>query len=104
MNLPPRDHTPQEEIIAQWLSKFGLSYEPQAYYHPYIVDFYIPEIKTVVEADGVYGHLGKRDRKRDSELLALDDIDYIIHIKEKTNEKIKDQLWLELNNLDKGVE
>ena len=104
MNLPPRDYTDQENLIADCLSKFGMRYDQQVYYHPYIVDFYIPEIKTVVEADGVYGHLGKRDRKRDSELLALDDIDYIIHIKEKTNERIKDQLWLELNNLDKGLE
>ena len=55
-------------------------------------------VKAVVEADGVYGHLGKRDRKRDSDLLDLEDIDYVIHIKEKTNEKIKEQLWFELNN------
>ena len=104
MNLPPRDYTQQEEIIARYLSKFGLSYEPQAYYHPYIVDFYIPEIKAVIEADGVYGHLGKRDRKRDLDLLDMEDIDYVIHIKEKTNGKIKEQLWFELNNLDKETE
>ena len=89
MNLPPRDYTDQENLIADCLSKFGMRYDQQVYYHPYIVDFYIPEIKMVVEADGVYGHLSKRDRKRDEDLLLLDDIEYIIHIKETTLEKIK---------------
>ena len=56
MNLPPRDYTDQENLIADCLSKFGMRYDQQVYYHPYIVDFYIPEIKMVVEADGVYGH------------------------------------------------
>ena len=92
MNLPPRDYTDQENLIADCLSKFGMRYDQQVYYHPYIVDFYIPEIKMVVEADGVYGHLGKRDRKRDGDLLLMDDIEYIIHIKETTLEKIKAKL------------
>ena len=100
MNLPPRDYTEQEQIIARCLDEFGLRYEQQAYYHPYIIDFYIPEIKMAVEADGVYGHLSKRDRKRDKDLLSLEDIEYIIHIKETTLEKIKAKLWLELTKLD----
>ena len=100
MNLPPRDYTDQENLIADCLAKFGMRYDQQVYYHPYIVDFYIPEIKMVVEADGVYGHLSKRDRKRDEDLLLLDDIEYIIHIKETTLEKIKAKLWLELTKLD----
>ncbi len=99
MNLPPRDYTDQENLIARCLDEFGLRYEEQAYYHPYIVDFYIPELKLVVEADGVYGHLGKRDRKRDKVLESMEDIEYIIHIKEKTLEKIKDILWQELTKL-----
>ena len=100
MNLPPRDYTDQENLIADCLSKFGMRYDQQVYYHPYIVDFYIPEIKMVVEADGVYGHLSKRDRKRDEDLLLLDDIEYIIHIKETTLEKIRESLWQELTKLD----
>jgi len=99
VNLPPRDYTDQENLIARCLDEFGLRYEEQAYYHPYIVDFYIPELKLVVEADGVYGHLGKRDRKRDKVLESMEDIEYIIHIKEKTLEKIKDILWQELTKL-----
>ena len=100
MNLPPRDYTEQEQIIARCLDGFGLRYEQQAYYHPYIIDFYIPEIKMAVEADGVYGHLSKRDRKRDKDLLSLEDIEYIIHIKETTLEKIRESLWQELTKLD----
>ena len=99
MNLPPRDYTDQENLIARCLDEFGLRYEQQAYYHPYIVDFYVPELKMVIEADGVYGHLGKRDRKRDKDLQSIEDIEYIVHIKEKTLEKIKDILWLELTKL-----
>ena len=99
MNLPPRDFTEQELLIAQCLGDFGLRYDEQVYYHPYTVDFYIPEIKMVVEADGVYGHLSKRDAIRDKALLLLEDVEYIIHIKEKTIEKIKDKLWLEFNKL-----
>ena len=95
----PRDFTEQELLIAQCLGDFGLRYDEQVYYHPYTVDFYIPEIKMVVEADGVYGHLSKRDAIRDKALLLLEDVEYIIHIKEKTIEKIKDKLWLELNKL-----
>ena len=99
MNLPPRDYTDQENLIARCLDEFGLRYEQQAYYPPYIVDIYVPELKMVIEADGVYGHLGKRDRKRDKDLESIEDIEYIIHIKEKTLEKIKDILWLELTKL-----
>lgn len=100
MNLPPRDYTDQENLIAKCLDEFGLRYEQQAYYHPYVLDFYIPEIKMVVEADGVYGHLSKRDRKRDKDLLSIAEIEYIVHIKEKTLGKIKDTLWLELTKLN----
>ena len=50
MNLPPRDYTQQEQIIARCLDEFGLRYEQQAYYHPYILDFYIGEIKMAIEA------------------------------------------------------
>ena len=99
MNLPPRDYTQQEQIIARCLDGFGLRYEQQAYFHPYIVDFFIPEILMVIEADGFYGHLSKRDKKRDGDLLSHEEIEYIIHIKEKTLENIKEKLWLELTKL-----
>ena len=78
MNLPPRDFTEQELLIAQCLGDFGLRYDEQVYYHPYTVDFYIPEIKMVVEADGVYGHFKQRDVKRDMELMAYPIINNIL--------------------------
>ena len=53
----------------------------------------------VVEADGVYGHLGKRDRKRDSDLLELDEIEHVVHIKGTTLENIRETLWQELIKL-----
>ena len=99
MNLPPRDYTDQEILIARCLDEFGLRYEEQAYYHPYIVDFYIPELRMVVEADGTYGHLKKRDRKRDIKLQEYNDVEYILHIKENTRKAIKEFLCRELLNL-----
>ena len=65
MNLLHKDYTLQENIIADCLSEFGLRYEEQYNFWPYTVDFYIPEIKWILEADGKYGHLQKRDKKRD---------------------------------------
>ena len=67
---------------------------------PYTVDFYIPEIKMVIEADGKYGHLKKQDVKRDTILEKRDDVQYILHIRLFTQERIKEILWQELNKLN----
>ena len=48
----PRDHTSQENIIEGYLSEWGLRYEMQASFPPYTVDFFIPELNMVIEADG----------------------------------------------------
>ena len=103
MNLPPRDFTKQENIIADCLDKFGIRFEPQHEVFPYTVDFYIPEIKTVIEADGKIGHLKKRDKKRDIYLNKQFDVDDVIHIKEITKEQIEEKLWQELSKLKKTV-
>ena len=92
-----KDYTPQENIIADCLSDFGLRYEQQADFAPYTPDFYIPEIKMIVEADGKYGHLRKRDVKRDIVVCKRDEVEYILHIRKFTKEGIKDILWQELN-------
>jgi very-short-patch-repair endonuclease len=47
----PRDHTSQENIIEGYLSEWGLRYEMQASFPPYTVDFLIPELNMVIEAD-----------------------------------------------------
>ena len=95
----PKDYTSQENIIADCLSDLGLRYEQQADFAPYTPDFYIPEIKMIVEADGKYGHLRKRDVKRDIALSKHDEIEYILHIRAFTKKRIKETLWQGLNKL-----
>jgi len=97
----PRDYTDQENIIADYLSEWGIRYETQAPFPPYTVDFYIPELSMVIEADGVYGHLGKRDRIRDGKLIQTGDIQIVLHCKKTTKGQIKEFLWRELNKLGK---
>ena len=101
MNLPPKDYTKQENIIADCLDKAGLRHAPQYEIFPYTVDFYIPELKIVIEADGKMGHLKKRDKKRDAYLIEQFDVNYVLHIKEITKEKIEEKLWQELSKLNK---
>jgi very-short-patch-repair endonuclease len=62
------------------------------------VDFYLPEIEVVVEADGPFGHLAKRDAYRDGKLKDMG-IEDIWHFRENTLETIKGRLCLELNKL-----
>jgi len=90
MNLLPKDYTSQENLIAKCLSNFGLRYEQQYEFFPYTVDFFIPEIAAVVEADGIHGHLAKRDSTRDLALRTAysSQVKHIIHIKESTYAKI----------------
>ena len=95
----PKDYTLQENLIAECLSEFGLRYEQQYKFWPYTTDFYISELKMVIEADGIHGHLRKNDIKRDKGLLKLEEIEYVIHIREMTKEKIKEILWQGLNKL-----
>lgn len=93
MRYLPRDYTPQEKQLALAIENIGLRYVEQFEIYPYTVDFYIPDIKLVIEADGTYGHLSKRDKKRDAFLLESEDVDNIIHIKEKTEKEMKIKLW-----------
>ena len=72
--------TPQERLVADALAELGLRYNEQQQFGKYIVDFWLPEINVVVEADGPHGHYKKRDLKRDSDLYAEHDINLIMHI------------------------
>jgi very-short-patch-repair endonuclease len=96
----PRDYTEQEQKVAEVLDSTGLRYETQAPFGRFTVDFYIDEINTVIEADGVMGHLRKKDRERDAELKNMD-IEHIIHIRSQTKGDIKEEIWQALNSLDK---
>ena len=99
MNLPPKDYTEQENIIAECLSEFGLRYEQQADFAPYSPDFYIPELGMIIEAAGKYGHLRKRDAERDGYLSKQEDVQCILHVRERTKEKIKETLMQRFNDL-----
>ena len=97
--MRPRDYTFQENLIAECLSEFGLRYDQQYAFYPYIVDFYIPELNMVIEADGKYGHLKRRDMRRDIELSQDMEVGYILHIKANTRKEINKLLWQVLNKL-----
>ena len=99
MNLLPKDYTDQENIIAECLSEYGLRYDQQYEFWPYTTDFYISEIKMVIEADGTYGHLKKRDLQRDMDLVNKHEVYYILHIEHEKKDEIKETLWQGLNKL-----
>ena len=49
-------------------------------------------------------NLRKNDAKRNELLLKLEEIEHVIHIRERTKEKIKEILWQELNKLGQPQE
>jgi len=104
MNLLPKDYTSQENLIAKCLSNFGLRYEQQYEFFPYTVDFFIPEIAAVIEADGIHGHLSKRDAARDLALRTTysSKVKYIIHIKALTYAKVSAALSEALEKVSYG--
>ena len=98
----PKDYTKQENIIANELSEFGLRYDQQVPIDRYTADFYIAELGLIIEADGVYGHLRKRDATRDAEIMRIFGISHILHIKETTKETIREVLCRALENLEQN--
>ena len=95
----PKDYTKQENIIAEILSEFGLRYDQQVPINQYTADFYIAELGLVIEADGVYGHLRKRDATRDAEIMRIFGIANILHVKETTKQSIREVLCRAFENL-----
>jgi len=65
------------------------------------VDFWIPELSIVIEADGQVGHLRKADAKRDAELLAGQDtkISQVVHISATDVHVIMEELCQVLDKL-----
>ena len=98
MNLPPKDYTKQENLIAAELSRLGLRYHQQVEVYPYTVDFFIPELGMIIEADGIYGHFQKRDTNRDADLMRIYGIENILHIKDNTKEGVENTLCQVLKN------
>ena len=95
----PRDYTKQENVIAQVLSDMGLRYDTQVPINQYTADFFVPELGMIIEADGIYGHLKKRDIKRDADLMRMYGVKNILHIKENSKVGVQDTLWQALNRL-----
>jgi very-short-patch-repair endonuclease len=58
-----------EVSVESVLKQMGIKYIPQKIIGPYIVDFYLPNTKTVIECDGDYWHnlphLKMRDQRKD---------------------------------------
>ena len=84
MKYLPKDYTKQEQLIAEELSELGLRYDQQVEVYPYTIDFFVPELGMVIEADGIYGHLKKRDVKRDADIMRIYGVEHILHIKENS--------------------
>jgi len=98
MYQPYKEDTKQEQYLIEVLERCGYSFVTQCdWFEPYVVDFYLPELHMVIEADGHYGHSRKRDVKRDMDLMASSMIEYILHIKSQSLKDITDELCLELN-------
>ena len=104
VKMLPRDYTEQENLIAECLSTFGIRYDQQHPFAPYTVDFWVPELRLVIEADGVYGHLQKRDKLRDLDLMQYPSVEWILHIVSKTKQDIEEEIWQGLNKLSESVE
>ena len=85
----PRDYTKQENVIAQVLSDMGLRYDTQVPINQYTADFFVPELGMIIEADGKYGHLRKRDVKRDIKVSNSPDVEYILHVRQFTKKEIE---------------
>tara|TARA_R100001126_G_scaffold47185_1_gene26655 strand:+ start:259 stop:423 length:165 start_codon:yes stop_codon:yes gene_type:complete len=52
-------------------------------------------MNVIIEADGPFGHLAKRDAKRDADIIDMG-FEEVWHLEEKTYKDIKDRLWQEL--------
>ena len=90
MNSPHSDYTKQEQVVASVLDELGLRYSQQEFFIKYSVDFWVPEIQMVIEADGLYGHFGKREKKRNDDLYSHPEIEHVLHIKETSKKQIKE--------------
>lgn len=99
MRYLPKDYTTQENLIALELSDMGLRYDQQVPINQYTADFFVPELGLVIEADGIYGHLRKRDAFRDAEIMRVFGVENILHIHDNTKEGVRDTLCQALENL-----
>jgi len=102
-DFPPKKDTDQENKIAEALDEFGIRYTQQEPIGPYFADFWIEDIGMVIEADGPYGHLNKRDAKRDKDLKELGVVE-VFHTAQTSRKHIRRELWEALTKLPKTEE
>ena len=100
--MPYRHGTKQEKLIERCIEESGLRYLAQAKFGQYDVDFFLTEIDVVVEADGPFGHLSKRDERRDKDLRDMG-VAEVWHFREKTLQDIKERLCQELNRYQNQI-
>lgn len=100
--MPYRNGTKQEKLVQRCIEELGLRYVEQAKFGPYEVDFLLTELDVVVEADGPFGHLAKRDARRDQDLIDMG-IAEVWHFREKTLKDIKERLCQELNRYQNQI-
>ena len=74
-----------EELTSGILTDLGYRFYFQYELFPYIVDFYIPEFKIVVESDGNIWHNDMADRERDLVLMEK----YKVRVMHYTDSQIK---------------
>jgi len=72
-----------EKAMSKILTKLGYKYYEQCEFDPYIVDFYLPEFKMAIEADGSVWHNKMRDRRRDMKLITVHGI-RVLHFVDTT--------------------
>jgi len=80
-----------EKIMGQILDNLGYRYYEQYELYPYIVDFYFPEFKIVVEADGDIWHSYKTDKDRDIDLIKRYGV-RILHFSDGVIKKCSDNI------------
>jgi very-short-patch-repair endonuclease len=78
--------TPAEREFELILASWGVPYRVQWVMEPWIADFYLPTLKTVIEVDGAY-HAGRenKDWGRSAGLLRRRDVDQVLRV---TNEQV----------------
>lgn len=60
-----KEETAIEKIVAGILEEFGLTFERQKVIGHYVVDFFIPTLNLIVEADGDYWHNIPKVKEKD---------------------------------------
>ena len=91
-----------EEMVEKELASMGVAYKSQEKIGPWLVDFYLPEHRLVIECDGDYWHnrpeVKRRDKRKNKWLIAHGYT--IIRLKEKDIRKdVKQALRVALNGI-----